>query len=90
MPHLRQYPCSMSVFCEAAELPSNLKTVTKMAFTDNEIVAMIHENESITLKALADYIEKWQMSYEDVVKLLRDISDEQAAQSMVVELRDKL
>mgnify|MGYP007024655851 FL=1 len=30
MPHLRQYPCSMSVFCEAAELPSNLKTVTKM------------------------------------------------------------
>lgn len=61
-----------------------------MAFTDNEAVSAMHKNTSNAFLSMADYIEKWEMDYKEVVKLLREIADEQDAQSMVVKLRDLL
>lgn len=68
MPHLRQYPCSMSVFCEAAELPSNLKTVTKMenkTGLEKLLDSLVHQSngcgqssERYILSGIIDYTKK--------------------------------
>lgn len=62
----------------------------KKDFTENEITALIHEQNAIALNHLADYIEKYQLNHEESAKLIRECSDELNAQAIVVKLRDNL
>lgn len=64
-----------------------------MNFSDNtynEIVAIMHKEGASMLRDIADHIEKWQHSTQEIVTLLREIADEKEAQSVVVKLRNEL
>jgi len=62
----------------------------KNEFTQNEIAAMMHENTSIALRRIADFVEKFKMGWEESASLLREIADETEAQVVVVKLRDEI
>ena len=59
---------------------------------NNEIVSLMHESESQSLKRIADYLEKFQHEYTlpMAINLLRELSGELEAQSIVVELRNEM
>lgn len=61
-------------------------------FTENETLSLMYKNVAQNLNEIANHIERCPELYDlpSVVKLLREIADEQEAQSMVVELRDNL
>jgi hypothetical protein len=50
----------------------------------------MYENTADGLRKIADYVEKHKLDYIETAILLREISDEQDAQSIVVKLRDDL
>lgn len=58
--------------------------------TDNEAIEMMHNHVAFAYRSVADFFEKHQMHYKDVVKFLRDAADDSEAQAMVVKLRDEL
>lgn len=62
----------------------------KPEFTKNDAISLMHQDRAASVRMIADYVEKWELNWEETVKLLREIGDESEAQSMVVELRDKL
>jgi hypothetical protein len=59
-------------------------------FTENEALEMMHKGESISLRKIADYVEKHKLGYQDVVAFLREVADEHEAQVMVIKLRDEM
>jgi hypothetical protein len=59
-------------------------------FTRNEAVIMMHKNECIALRSIADFVEKWDYPAEEIIKYMRELADEFEAQIVVVELRDQL
>lgn len=59
-------------------------------FTQNETVALMHEDTATSLQLLADHIEKWQMERDEIIEYMREIADEKAAQAIVCRLRDEL
>ena len=59
-----------------------------MDFSKNETIELAHEILSKQFSAVADYIERHKIGWKETVALLREISDEHEAQSMVVNLRD--
>lgn len=61
-----------------------------MEYTRNEILDLMYRSEAANLKTIADYIEKHRLDWEESAQLIREISDEQDAQSVVVRLRDDL
>lgn len=61
-----------------------------MELTRNEILDLMYRSESANLKTLADYIEKHELDWQESAQLIREIADEQDAQSIVVRLRDDL
>jgi len=56
----------------------------------NQIIGLMHEEGAYGLRQIADWIEKWQPSLPEIIEMLRNIADEKDAQSIVVNLRDKL
>lgn len=58
--------------------------------TRNEILHLMYKSESNNIKEIANYIEKHKLDWEECAKLLREIADEQDAQSVVVRLRDEI
>lgn len=59
-------------------------------FTGNQCVEMMHNNDSKTLKKVADLLEKDDSSKESIVEYLTKLSEEIAAQALVVSMRDEL
>lgn len=63
-------------------VPSNL--------TKNEIIALMHDANADSFRAIAAHIEKFEYSLKDVVALLRESADECEAQAIVCGLRDEV
>jgi hypothetical protein len=59
-------------------------------FTTNEAVIMMHKNECISLRSIADFAEEHHYNSEQIISWLRELADENEAQIVVVELRDQL
>ena len=59
-------------------------------FTNNEAVGMMNRNTSDALKKIADLAEKQEMEADELIDYLREVSEEMAAQAMVVSIRDEL
>jgi len=49
--------------------------MAKKEFTHNEAVAMMHRHLAENLVRLADYIQKWELSPERTVTLLKEMAD---------------
>lgn len=62
----------------------------ELYFTINEMAGLMHENTAQALRKIADHVEKWEHSTAEIISLLREISDETDAQSLVCRLRDEL
>ena len=59
-------------------------------WTDNEVVEIMLKNNEEAFRKTADFIERFEMEWQDVVKFLRESADEMQAQQMVVKLRDEI
>lgn len=62
----------------------------RVTFTGNESVAMMNTNTADALKRIADLAEKQEMEADELIDYLKEISEEMAAQALVVSLRDEL
>lgn len=60
--------------------------------TKNEVLELMHESTAYALRKLADHFDKFKDEYtiENVVSYLREIADEQEAQTIVIQLRDNI
>lgn len=61
-----------------------------MKYTDNEVIALMHQDTASALKKIADHIEKWKIGYQGTADFLREIADQKDAQAVVCRLRDEL
>lgn len=64
--------------------------ITENCFTKNETIELMLENTARELRVIAAHIKEFKLSYKETVKLLNEIADEQEAQSVVVNIRDKI
>ncbi len=62
----------------------------KKRFTSNESIEMMNSHTSNSLKKIADLAEKQKMEADELIDYLREISEEMAAQALVVSMRDEL
>jgi len=62
----------------------------KEKYTKNESVEMMNSHTSQSLRKIADLAEKQKMEVDELIDYLREISEEMAAQALVVSLRDEL
>lgn len=62
----------------------------KLKFNVNEALEMMYENTSEALNKIAEFIDKSEMNKDEIVSFLKEIADEQQAQSIVVRLREDL
>ncbi len=58
--------------------------------TDNEAIEMMHKQTAFAFRKVADFVEKHQLDYKEVVEFLRDAANDSEAQAAVVKLRDEL
>jgi hypothetical protein len=58
--------------------------------TRNEAVEMMNQNTSNALKSIAELAKKQEMDGEELVEYLLEISEDMAAQALVVSMRDEL
>lgn len=59
-------------------------------FTINDTVALMHEDTALAFRRLADFIEKYEMDWQETVEFMREIADNKEAQAIVVKLRDDI
>ena len=59
-------------------------------YTRNESVEMMHQNTANCLKSTVRFAEKEKMSIEDLTEYLLELSEQMAAQALVVSMRDEL
>jgi len=59
-------------------------------YTRNQSVEMMNTNTADALKRIADLAVKHEMSRAELIIYLRELSEEMAAQALVVSLRDEL
>jgi hypothetical protein len=59
-------------------------------FTKNEVISTMHKNTAWSLRKISDHVIKYGLTVDETTSLLQELADELDAQSMVVELRDKL
>lgn len=59
-------------------------------YTKNEVLELMYEDKAYALRALADHFDKFKDEYtiEKIVSYLRELADEQEAQTIVIQLRD--
>lgn len=59
-------------------------------FTRNKCTEMMNRCTANALKRIADLAEKQQMEADELIDYLREVSEEMAAQALVVSMRDEL
>jgi hypothetical protein len=59
-------------------------------YTRNEAVEMMNKNTADALKSIADAVKRWEYDAQDIIEYLIELSDELAAQALVVSMRDEL
>lgn len=67
-----------------------LMNVPERKHTDNDALMMMHKNAVQHLRLIADHAEKWEYTAKQLIEYMRELADEHEAQSIVVDLRDKL
>lgn len=63
---------------------------TEKRFSENEALAMMHQNTAQALEKIADHIEAFDLGTSRVVELLRDFKEEILAQAHVCQVRDMI
>jgi hypothetical protein len=58
-------------------------------FTRNETLSLMYQDKTFALRKIADHCEQFDYTAVEIIEFLREVADEQEAQAMVVELRDK-
>lgn len=51
---------------------------------------MMHRNNAFSFRKVAEFAETHQLSAEEIIEFLKENADEMEAQSVVVDLREKL
>lgn len=59
-------------------------------YTRNQSVEMMNTNTANALKSIADFVKKYEYDSEEIIEYLIDMSEQMAAQALVVSLRDEL
>jgi hypothetical protein len=59
-------------------------------FTKNETLSLMHEAAASDLRDIVSFIKKHNLTVEQIIRLLEEIADQSEAQSIVVDLRDKI
>jgi hypothetical protein len=59
-------------------------------FNKNDVEAMICKDSAMSFRLIAAHCEEHNYPASEIIKWLRELADEQEAQAIVVELRDKL
>ncbi len=63
---------------------------SKAEYTSNEAILMMYKCAAKDFRLIADHCENHNYPAEEIIKFLRELADEQEAQAIVVDLRDKL
>ena len=58
--------------------------------TRNECISLMYKNTSYALSKLSEHIKKHSLSSNQIVDLITEMSEELAAQALVVSMRDEL
>lgn len=59
-------------------------------YTGNEVVALMHESTSVSLRAIAAHGKKWEWDGEDFIDFLIETAETLEAQAQVCKIRDML
>lgn len=59
-------------------------------YTRNESVEMMNSNTSNALKSIAEFVRKHEYDTDQIIEYMIELSEEMAAQALVVSLRDEL
>lgn len=59
-------------------------------FTKNEIVEFMHKNTAFAFKKTVEHIKKHNLTIEEAITLLEEISDEVDAQAQTINLIDEI
>lgn len=84
-------PVAIATYEEGAKVIADaLNRYFDKRFTGNEAVEMMHKNTSDSLKKIADLAEEQKMEADELIDYMREVSEDMAAQALVVSMRDEL